>query len=85
MELVGALTAWVLFIRRQILLPNLLALDLLVLHGLHLSLKLASTVLDVEDLAAFQSLFIAVDDVDNVDAERNPYDQHANYGHLNTD
>ena len=68
----------------QVLLPDLLSLDLLVIHLLHLTLQLAPTVLYVENLATLESLLIAVQHVDYEDADRKPDYKYSDYDGLET-
>ena len=69
----------------QVLLPDLLPLDLLVIHLLHLTLQLTPTVLNVEDLATLQPLLIAEQNVDDEDADGQPDHEHRNDDGLETD
>ena len=69
----------------QVLLPDLLPLDLLVIHLLHLTLQLTPTVLNVEDLATLQPLLIAEQNVDDEDADGQPDHEHRNDDSLETD
>ena len=73
------------FLCWKILFPNLLAFNLLVIHSIHLALKFAATVLDVQDLAALQSFLIAKHYVNHVDPNWNPQDQQANQDDLDAD
>ena len=57
------------FLRRQILLPDLLPLDLLIIHLFHLALQLAPAILNVKYLAALKALLVAEEDVDDEDAD----------------
>lgn len=58
------------FLRRQVLLPDLLPLDLLIIHLFHLALQLAPAILNVKDLTALKALLVAEEDVDDEDADR---------------
>ena len=85
-EPVRACRTWGLFfLCWKILFPNLLAFNLLVIHSIHLALKFAATVLDVQDLAALQSFLIAKHYVNHVDPNWNPQDQQANQDDLDAD
>ena len=57
------------FLRRQVLLPDLLPLDLLIIHLFHLSLQLAPAILNVKDLTALKALLVAEEDVNDEDAD----------------
>ena len=55
---------------------------MLVIHSIHLALKFATTVLDVQDLATLQPFLIAKHYVNHVDPNWNPQDQQANQDDL---
>ena len=58
------------FLSGQVLLPDLLPLDLLIVHLFHLALQLAPAIFNVKDLAALKTLLVTKEDVDNEDTDR---------------
>ena len=73
------------FLSWQILLPDLLPFDLLVVHFLHLALQLAPAILNVQDFTALQTLLIAEKDVDNEDSNGQPDNKHCYHDSLKAD
>ena len=74
-----------LFLSRQILFPYLFSLNLLIIHLLHLAVQLATTILNIENFAALQSLLIAVKQVDNENSNGDPNNQHTHHYGLEAD
>ncbi len=66
------------FIGLPVFIPDLLPLNLLVKHLVHLFVKLASTKLDVENLTAHEPLLVAIQNVDYPNSHRDPDDQQYN-------